>query len=158
MTVFKSSLHSASVPLPKSWTIRFLAVLSFCVAACSSEVERVPVHPVQGSVTVSGAPAPKLMVVLRPARTPDAKVKDLTPHGEVGADGKFRIGTYAADDGAPAGVYFVTLTWPQSQKDPLTGDDVVEDRLEGRFDTPEKSGIKVTIKEGENKLDPIVLE
>ncbi len=158
MTGFKTPGRSLSLQKHQSLPIGYLATLTLCLAGCSGETERLPVHPAHGTLTISGEPAPKAMVVLRAAGAPDPKRKELTPHGEVGADGKFRIGTYTSDDGAPAGNYFITITWPQSLKDPLTGDDVVEDRLLGRFDTPEKTGIKVTIKEGENKLDPIVIE
>ncbi|OWK35816.1 hypothetical protein FRUB_08379 [Fimbriiglobus ruber] len=110
----------------------------------------------RGTVTVQKKPAAKAVVVLRPV-TP-GPLKELMPHGEVGPDGTFRVGTYADNDGAPAGDYTVTITWPESRTDPKTGDEVNGDRLQGRFGDPAKSPWKVTIKAGDNELEPFRLD
>lgn len=129
-----------------------LALLA--VTACSRE-SRPPVHPVRGSVTFQKKPAAGAVVVLPAAPGP---LKDVFPHGEVGPDGTFQIGTFAAGDGAPAGEYAVTITWPATKKD-LDGVEVVGgDRLKGRFGDPAASKWKVQIKEGDNVLEPFRLD
>jgi hypothetical protein len=81
----------------------------------------------------------------------------MLPHGEVGTDGKFQLGTFATADGAPAGEYVVTITWPETKTD-ATGDEVTHDRLKGRFRDPARSPWKVQIQEGTNLLGPFSLE
>lgn len=106
-------------------------------------------------MTFQKKPAAKAVVVLRPAAP--GPLGDTLPHGEVGADGAFRIGTFGTGDGAPAGEYVITITWPEARTDP-SGDEVTTDRLKGRFADPARSPWKVTIKEGENELGPFRLD
>lgn len=137
----------------RSWSFLF-AVLALTATSCSRE-GRPPVYPVRGTVTFQKKPAAKAVVVLRPVVP--GSLNDPLPHGEVGADGTFRIGTFGAGDGAPAGEYVVTITWPEVRTDP-SGDEVTADRLKGRFADPARSPWKVTIKEGENELGPFRLD
>lgn len=137
----------------RSWSVLF-AALALTAASCSRE-GRPPVYPVRGTATFQKKPAAKAVVVLRPA-APGA-VNDALPHAEVGPDGSFRIGTFGADDGAPAGEYVVTITWPEARTDP-SGDEVTTDRLKGRFADPARSPWKVTVKDGENELGPFRLD
>lgn len=129
------------------------AVAGMALPSCSRGPTRPPLHPVHGTVTVRGEPAAKAVVVLRPAGG-----KTDLPHAEVGEDGTFRIGTYVENDGAAAGEYAVTITWPEVKKDPVTGDELVQDRLQGRFDAPEKSKLKATVKDDDNALEPFQLD
>lgn len=132
----------------------FLVTL-LALTACSRE-RRPPVHPVRGSVTFQKKTAVKTVVVLRPLAP--GPLKDVFPHGEVGTDGTLLIGTFAPGDGAPAGEYAVTITWPEVKPD-LDGVEVTGgDRLKGRFSDPAKSRWKVTIKEGVNELEPFRLD
>lgn len=80
------------------------------------------------------------------------------PHGEVDADGRFRIGTYDTADGAPAGEYAVTITWPETKADPGGGEVTTGDRLGGRYSDPAKSKWKVQIRDGTNELEPFRLD
>ena len=137
----------------RSWSL-LLAVLALTAASCSRE-SRPPVYPVRGAVMFQKKPAAKAVVVLRP--TAPGPPGATLPHGAVGPDGTFRIGTFGADDGAPAGEYVVTITWPEARTDP-SGDEVTTDRLKGRFADPARSPWKVTIKEGENELGPLRLD
>ncbi len=131
----------------------FVAFMALLTCSCSS---RPTVHPTSGTVTFQGKPAVKAIVILRPETTEPSTPP--IPHGEVGPDGAFHIGTYADSDGAPAGNYTVTITWPETRKDPVTHDDVTEDRLQGRYRDPAKSTWQVTIKPGDNELPPFRLE
>ena len=141
----------------RSWrlgsAVAFL--LSAVCVSCSREAKP-PLHPVRGTVTVRGEPAVKAIVVLRPSSPgpPNERI----PHGVVGPDGAFVVGTYADADGAPAGEYTVTITWQETRKDSKTGDEISDDRLKGRHADPAKSRWKVTIKEGDNQLEPFRLD
>jgi hypothetical protein len=47
----------------------------------------------------------------------DPLLARLVPHAEVDADGSFRLTTtFRTGDGAPAGRYALTLTWPLSAR------------------------------------------
>lgn len=144
-----SNRRSASRPVR-------LAVAAVCLAlaSCSPDPGRPPLHPVSGSATFRGKAAVKAVVVLRPV----SGAKGQLPHAEVGEDGTFRIGTYADADGAPAGEYLVTVTWPEVKTDARTGDEVVTDRLQRRFDDPQKGLRTVTVREGDNRLEPFRLD
>ena len=126
-------------------------------AGCSAgEAGRVPVHPVKGTVTAAdGKPAEGALVVLNPF-TPNGG--PAVPSGKVGADGTFAISTHAPGDGAAAGEYAVTVTWPLPPKP--DSDDAYNgpDRLKGRFADPKKPVRKVTVAAGPNTLEPITLK
>src|SRR4051794_35124208 len=87
-----------------------LLCLALVAAGCGSGEARKPVYPVRGSVFVDGQPAVRAQVVLHPLDDPDPNA--VRPSGDVGPDGTFVLHTYTADDGAPAGQYAVTVTWP----------------------------------------------
>lgn len=137
---------------------RLLALLAaplvLVLASCSGE-GCPPLHPVRGAATYRNKPAARAVVVLRPVAP--GPLKNTLPHGEVGPDGAFRVGTYEAGDGAPAGEYVVTVTWPETRTDPA-GDPVTTDRLRGRFADPARGAWKVTIREGDNELGPFRLD
>ena len=139
-------------PIPRRAAVVLLTVV---LASCAKEPVTPPVYPSSGSVTFQKKPAQKAVVVLRPT-APDAPASVL-PRGEVGADGKFRLSTFTADDGAPAGEYAVTITWPETKTDEA-GDEVTKDRLKGRFNDPAKCQWKVQIKEGNNEVGPFTIE
>ncbi|HEX3598636.1 MAG TPA: hypothetical protein VHU84_00760 [Lacipirellulaceae bacterium] len=75
------------------------------------------------------------------------------------ANGEYRLRSYEPDDGAPAGEYAVTFTWPQEEpgSDPADAPKRV-DRLRGRYGDPKKTALKVTIHEGDNDLPPFDLK
>src|SRR5205809_954396 len=80
-------------------------------------------------------PAEGALVILRPQQ--DANPDDWSagfPRANVGADGKFEVGTYGDNDGAPAGDYIVLVSWiaPNPQNEEASG----PDRLGGRYSDP----------------------
>ncbi len=81
------------------------------------------------------------------------------PAGITDENGEFQLQSYRPNDGAPAGDYVVTFSWPQSisTEDP---DDAPRqiDRLRGRYDDPRKSQFRVTVREGKNSLEPVRAE
>ena len=110
---------------------------------------RKPVFPVQGKVLVQGRPAENALVVFHPEGTSYAEV--IRPNGRVQADGAFAMGTYETGDGAPAGEYLVTITWPEPVKgaqDP----DLAPDRLHGRYANPGTSKLRAKVGQEKNVL------
>ena len=79
--------------------------------------------------------------------------------GEVDEDGTFTLTTFVAGDGAPAGEYAVTITWPlPTPPDAPPGDPPPGDRLKNRYNHPQKSAWKVTIREEDNDLPAFELK
>lgn len=130
------------------------------VAGCGSG--RPPTYPAAGTVTAGGKPARGAVVTLIPA---DARKPPLTsyPRGEVGADGRYTLTTFSPGDGAPAGAYKVTLRWPVASAGKekalalAQGEGGAADRLKGKHADPKASPWAVTIKPGDNTLDPITV-
>ena len=127
-----------------------IATTIVCCSSCSKKDGRVPVYPVHGQVLVANKPAKNAFVVFHPAGAQGAQA--LRPYGHAGADGSFKLTTYDADDGAPAGNYAVTVVWlaPGGGEDP-------PDLLKGRYRNPEASSLKATIQEKPMELPPFKL-
>ncbi|HTI50891.1 MAG TPA: hypothetical protein VL475_08070, partial [Planctomycetaceae bacterium] len=75
--------------------------------------------PVEGQVLIAGQPAKNATVIFHRQESLVANggysaALPPNPHGDCDEDGVFRIYTYMAYDGAPAGKYVVTVSW----KDP----------------------------------------
>ncbi len=107
-----------------------------------------PTHPVTGKVTLNGEPVPGAYIVFhgigKERRLPRAD-------GTVEFDGTFRLSTYTAFDGAPAGEYAVTveLRKPRFTKEGKRGPNL----LPARYADSTKSGLRVTVKPGPNTID-----
>ena len=74
----------------------------------------------------------------------------LCPHATVEADGSFRLTTYKSGDGAPAGTYVLTLTWPLP---PRAGMEEGPDRFRGRYADPRRPLRQVQIAAANNELE-----
>jgi hypothetical protein len=132
---------------------RVLLVLVAVVAASCSRSDRVTVFPVQGIVQGQGKPATGALVVFHPLDASEALQK-LRPAGNVDADGKFFLSTYAPRDGAPPGKYRVTVVWASPAQDERPG----PDRFGGRYANPKESPLMATVTEGDNHIEPFVLQ
>jgi hypothetical protein len=128
----------------------FAPCVVLAVAACSAKrPDHPPVYPVRGELLVHGKPAVGAVVSFHPVgnSAPDA----VKPQATVEADGTFRPNTFDLRDGAPAGEYALTVFWPGGKGH------VGPDRLKGRYRDPARPVLKVTVKAGDNVLDPIRL-
>src|SRR5262245_30863632 len=76
--------------------------------------------PVEGRLLVSGIPAANAHVTFHPIEGAAGTALSV---GRTGPDGSFRLTTFAAGDGAPAGEYVVTVVWPN---DSIPRDECVE--------------------------------
>ena len=141
--------------IPLAWrhvvALPLVLLAIFAASGCSqAEVANLPVHPVEGQVTLKGKPLADAFVVLHP-RTGETTPKAL---GKTDAQGQFKVSTYRASDGAVAGDYVVTV-----QRYPLvrSGPSVVPgpNDLPQKLANPQSSTIQVHVANGANKLQTI---
>jgi hypothetical protein len=98
---------------------------------------------------INGQPPAGALVQFHAAgEKPD--VRNSRPWGVVQDDGTYRLSTYEQGDGAPAGEYVLTITWPWDVSKPS-----FEDRLNHVYASPERSKWRLTVSEGDNEL-PLV--
>jgi hypothetical protein len=109
---------------------------------------------VAGTVLVKGKPAAGVTVTFHPKF--DMGAVKFTPSAVTGKDGRFTLSTAAAGDGAPPGDYAVTFELLRGGADKM-GRDVEVDAWKGKYGDPAK-GPAVTVKAGDNALDPFRLD
>lgn len=126
-----------------------VALMTLLVAACGGTDGPKP-YPVKGTLLVNGQPAAGATIAFY-ATQPFGKT--IIPTALTAEDGSFAVTTFKAKDGAPAGEYEVTVTWPEFRK----GWQVGEDRLNRAFANPKTSGLKVQVEKGDNELPPFEL-
>lgn len=128
--------------------------LAAILAGCGADDGRVPVYPAGGKVTVAGEIPEGALVVLYPAKKGEGEGEGLRPSGRVKPDGTFRLTTYDADDGAPAGEYAATIQWNKLIKqgaDYKAGPNVVP----AEYAAAESSPWKIKVSEAPNELEPL---
>ena len=100
--------------------------------------------PVTGEVFVGGKAAEGLMVKFVPTAGMDTAQPSET-NAMTDDKGKFSASTYQLGDGAPAGEYRLTFTWPKLNKMSMSFDG---DSLKGKYDDPEKSDYTINVQSG----------
>ncbi len=104
--------------------------------------------PVQGTITLNGQPLHGAQIVLVP------QDKATRPSvGVTGADGRFKLSTFRANDGAAPGQYRVTISVPPDPKAQSEGKDEKQSprpRVPARYQHPETSSLTVQVGEGPN--------
>src|SRR5262245_41265941 len=68
-------------------------------------------YPVKGAVLVDGKPAKDVMITFHPKS--EVGNRPYLPTGRTNEGGEFVLSTFVEGDGAPAGEYDVTVTWPE---------------------------------------------
>jgi hypothetical protein len=117
--------------------------------------ESKPVCPARGKVFYKGKPAEWAQVTLVPLNDDDPKRP--RPGAQVNGNGEFRLSTYASYDGAPPGLYAVTIVYPSPAKK-NNDENAGPDLLQGRYADPKTTPLKVEVKEGTNELGPFELQ
>jgi len=111
-------------------------------------------YSVKGMIYINGEPAKDVNVMFTPV-TPFEDGLLLSPAAATDEDGSFRLTSFDPDDGAPAGEYQVTVTFPMSRFNKnLSG----IDRLKGKFSDPKTSGLKATVEPKSNNLPAFQLK
>lgn len=140
------------------WICLLLAVGTLgCTSADSAGPKGPPPYPVSGKVLYKGKPAEGFAVAFHPVTAWEGA--QFAPSAVTDANGEFQLHSYSENDGAPAGEYTVTFTWPKevTGPDPDEGKETV-DQLRGAYSNPQRSKFKVTVVEGENTLPPFELK
>lgn len=131
-----------------------LALHAFTSLGCGGPEETRPeVHPVQGSITINGQPPEGAMLVFHPADEADFDARGTRPRATVQSDGQFSITTYQEGDGIPTGTYDVAVLWFD---DPDASNP--HDKLGGRYASPDRADIQITVNEDLTELPPIEIE
>src|SRR5262249_7049978 len=116
------------------------------------------VYPAQGKILLDGKPLADASVSLHAVGVRDPRYP--SPRAVTRADGTFVLGTYATDDGAPAGEFKVTVQcFKQLRKvdGESEGTPLPKNVLPARLANPETSRLTVRIKEEENDLPALTL-
>jgi hypothetical protein len=114
-----------------------------------STARRLPTQSVRGRVYFEGAPVPGAYVVLESTELV-RKLRPIRADAFVEADGSFRPSTYTAFDGVPAGEYGVTVTWRKPLVD--AAGKPGPNLLPARYASTKTSGLKATIRKGDNEV------
>jgi hypothetical protein len=125
---------------------------------CGPGDGRVRVYPASGKVLVRGQPADGAVVTLYPTTPELQEAKVPPPTGTADGNGEFRLSTYGADDGAPAGEYQVTIVWPEARPENYVGIFEPRDQLRGQYATPNSSKLTANLESGGGELPPFELQ
>ena len=128
--------------------LALLVLLPALLAGCGNG--RKACHRVTGELYVDGKPAPDAFVYLHAVNAADDS-KAVRPFGQADENGVFALSTYESGDGAPAGDYVVTFSWPERSgllKDNFDG----ADRLKKKYYDPKTSQYRLTVEKKENQV------
>lgn len=142
---------------PFTW----LATIVVLAAGCSSggDVEgRVKVYPVSGAVKVAGQPAAGARIVFYGATPELIGPGTVSPAAVTDENGLFQLQSYGPGDGAPAGQFNVTVSWPEEVPEGVDSEvNRPKDRLKNRYLNPETSGLTAEVPVGGVELPPFEL-
>lgn len=135
---------------------RLLAAGALVSLALGCSGKKGPVlYQVKGSVRINGEPAEGVDISFTPVAPIEGLDRPLAPLGITGKDGTFRLMSFKPGDGAPAGEYQVSITYPMSHFNKwLSG----VDRLKGKFADPKTAGLTAKVEPKSNELPPFELK
>ena len=148
--------------LPEDPMYRFVIfttlVAAVSTAGCGSGVERPPLVPTSGVVTMGGKPVENVSVTFHPESGRSA-------NGVTDAEGKFRLTTFDTNDGAQVGKHKVSLTMIVADIPDEIPDDYdyaadaapPEAAIPASYADPNTSGLVSTIV-GDETLKEVTLE
>jgi hypothetical protein len=140
---------------------------------CGTDEFRHAVYPAGGMVRSQGQPVADAVVRFHPVDPNVVKIPEgrqgypiANPTTETSADGTFRLSTYLADDGVPAGDYKVTVLVGAGQKGDADAGEEADPDAEGsdaparkappsasKYRDPDTTPLRVTVKpDAENRF------
>lgn len=141
-------------------TSSFIAglIIVSMIGCGGSSSRQLAVHRASGTINWNGQPLEGASVQFHPVEPIKLRGSEtpLTPGGQSKANGSFDVTTFKAGDGLPPGDYLVTVSCENRTKKDKSGE--YPELLPVRYQDPDKSGLKVTIKTGTNKLDAFELK
>jgi hypothetical protein len=132
------------------------ALAALVLSGCGQkklQVERHAVYPVEGEVIWKEKPLAGAHLEFYPLGWSLYSFTH-TPMAVTGKDGRYRVGTYDKEDGAPAGKYAITITCLDPK---VIGMYSTSNILPKQYGDPKTSGLEVEIVEGTNALPPLRL-
>lgn len=147
----RSRRDSRRPPVLTGWLVMWSGLLA---VSCSGSGG---LNPVQGKVLFRDKPLHGVVLTFHPVGQTDVHTQ--RPIGLTKEDGTFTV-TTGLKEGAPAGQYIVTFTYPEQPKTKAITMEMPEtrDRFGGAYANPANSRIKVEIKSGLNQLEPFNLQ
>jgi hypothetical protein len=133
------------------------------IALCCSCGSGRRLYPVHGYVFANGKPAEGARIMFHPVDDTPGEVPVIRPSAMVDADGSFHLASYTAKDGAPPGEYQVTIDWlppgfTRQQAHEYEAKQMNPDKLGSRYAKAKSSGLRATVTEGPNELEPFQLK
>ncbi len=125
------------------------------LTGCGEANPQLPVYPVNGKVILKGKPLANALVAFHPVDQSDPRAT--TCRATTGPDGTFTISTYAANDGAPAGEYKVTVECYQL-KGSGTSLEPGPNILPAKYSQPSTTDLSVRVAENSNNPHTIELK
>ncbi len=129
-----------------------LAAIALGCGSCAAGNSHPPTYPVQGFAFFEGKPVPGARIVFHSL---EASGEAPRPHAQVQADGSFRLSTYRAFDGAPAGRYAVIVYW--RRPNPVDDEEEGPNLLPVRYLSPDTAGLQAEVRPEANRLEPFYL-
>jgi hypothetical protein len=143
MEVIQLSRQRHGVKTVQSLAILVVSSMAFGCGTPPSDVPKEKLHPFMGIVSVDGAPAKGVHVVLHPAGNHDASI--VTPNGITDESGVFKVTTYSVADGAPEGSYQLSFSWPEPVSPGAGDSDDVIEKLPQQYQFAESSGVSLEV-------------
>ena len=171
MTAFSPSRSFRRHVRPGSAWVLFGPVLILAPCVGCGGKHRLEVAPVTGRVVYQGQGVPQAVVIFHPADEADQRAKKMRPFAYADESGNFQLKTYVDGDGAPLGMYRVSIVAMSSSPGSKPGKDSapsdvgapstpgirIPPQVTKKYANVDTSGIQVTIHEGENNLEPFKL-
>jgi hypothetical protein len=137
----------------RSRPLSALAVSTLLIATawgCGSAPEHPETFPVQGKVTYKGQPVPKGTVTFQ-------SDGGQTATGEIQPDGTYRLGTFAAGDGAVAGHHKVMIIANDADPTLMPGSSPgykpPKDLVPAKYSKLETSGLEAVVEKDKANVD-----
>lgn len=136
-------------------TALFLIVvlMAGCGGDPPADVPKVELIPVTGIIQVDGKPVSGARIALHSAAGGTDAI--VNPNGISDSEGKFQLTTYSVNDGAPAGVWNVTVSWAEVLNPGASDPEYGKEKLPQRYQAPANSGLSVEVKP--DTSEPILL-
>jgi hypothetical protein len=128
-----------------------LCLLLPLAAGCGKKTS-VDVYPTTGVVTVDGKPVADAEITLYAVDESLRGVGKPLPTGKTDAEGKFSLTSFVPNDGAPAGEFKVAILWMETKPSGSAEPATQIDRLKGRYEDPQASGLTATVKAEDTEL------
>jgi hypothetical protein len=139
--------------LRRWWLLSILLAGAASLVSCSKN-GKLPVYPTKGKILIDGKPAKDAFIQFYPRDGIGTGAP--CPYGQTDENGTFALSTHVSGDGAPAGEYDVTITWPARFS--IMTNSWEGDKLKGRYNDRSKPSFQVTVEKKPQELPPFELK